>query len=387
MTSLLEFTQEHVFFIFAVFLLSFATLFLISRARDMNGSFIKDIFYIPARKSKSNAVVLGGLSLSISTLFIVYFFYYNSFLNAQEKHAALGFSLSIFLVTIHGYLDDKFEISAKIKLLSQLFAVITFSLFMILILPLDLILYFIPIAIFWGFGTLNGSNLLDGLDTMSVKVSSIIFLSFLNIAFLFNIEVLKVLSGLLYIGVICFYFFNREPAKIHLGEIGANLLGLTYIFLSSIIYINTHNTLGNVDAIFLSLIPLSIPMIELAVSFIRRLYFKKSPFRSDRLHLHHILTRNRNLSPSRASTATGLMFLIPTILSFIFLKENIVLIYFVHGFSTMGLYSLICYKYWAKDNKLENQRSLEVGKNLKSKNIKLVSSTIVEDFEIVIDED
>lgn len=387
MMDLLNFIQEHFIFTSAVFLINTGCLLIISNSKNITNSFIKEIFYIPARKSKSNAVVLGGLSLSISTLFSVYFFYSNSLMGTQEKLVALGFFLSIFLVTIHGYLDDKFEISAKIKLLSQLFAVLTFSVFIILVLPMYEVLFFIPIAIFWGFGTLNGSNLLDGLDTMTVKVSSVIFLTFLSIAVLFNIKILMLLSSLLYIGVVCFYFFNREPAKIHLGEIGANLLGLTYLFLSSIIFINTRKSLGNIDAVFLSLIPLSIPMIELAVSFLRRLYFKKSPFRSDRLHLHHILTRDRKFSASKASTVTGLMFLIPTLLSLILLKENIIVTYFIHGFSTMGLYIFICYKYWVKDHRLENQKSIDVGKNLKSKNVKLVSSSIVEDFEIVIDED
>jgi UDP-GlcNAc:undecaprenyl-phosphate GlcNAc-1-phosphate transferase len=387
MFNLLNFIQDHITFTVSVITLNIFSLLIISKAKHFNESFLKELLYIPARKSKSNAVVLGGLSLSLSALVTVYFFYSNSLMNTQEKLTSLGFFLATFLVTIHGYLDDKFEISAKIKLLSQLFAVFTFSIFIGLTLPLNSILYFIPIAIFWGFGTLNGSNLLDGLDTMTVKVSSVIFINFFIISLIFNVEILALLTFFFFIGIVCFYFFNKEPAKIHLGEIGANLLGLSYIFLSSIIYLNTRESLGNIDAVFLSLIPLSIPMIELAVSFIRRLYFKKSPFRSDRLHLHHILTRDRNLSASNASSATAFMFLIPTAISLIFLKENIVLTYFVHGFSTMGLYALTCYKYWVKDHKLESQKSVDVGRNLKSKNIKLVSSSIVEDFDIVIDDD
>lgn len=384
---LLDFLMTHKFLLFGTILINIGILFTVSRSRDIKSSILRELFYIPARKSKTNAVVLGGLSLSFSTLFVVYYFYSNSLMITLEKFSCLGFILAIFLVTIHGYLDDKFEISPRIKLLSQLFAVMTFSLFLFFILPKELIIIFIPIAVFWGFGTLNGSNLLDGLDTMTVKVSSVIFLTFFAIGLLYNIKNIIFITPLLYIGICSFYFFNKEPAKVHLGEIGANLLGLTYIFLSSLIYINTHKVIGPSQSIFLSLLPLSIPMIELAVSFLRRLYFKKSPFKSDRLHIHHILTRERKYSASKASSATALLFLLPTLVCLAIIQEHVILTYFIHGFSSMGLYILVCYKYWKKDHDLEMQQSIEVGKNLKSKNIKLISSKIVEDFEIIIDSD
>ncbi|WP_164848470.1 MraY family glycosyltransferase [Halobacteriovorax sp. HLS] len=377
--------MNHKILLIGTVLINLGLLFTVARSRSIKNTILRELFYIPARKSKTNAVVLGGLALSFSTLFVVYYFYSNSLMITLEKFSSLGFILSIFLVTIHGYLDDKFEISPRIKLLSQLFAVMTFSLFLVIILQREFIIFFIPIAVFWGFGTLNGSNLLDGLDTMTVKVSSVVFLTFYSIGFLYNIKNIILITPLLYIGICSFYFFNKEPAKIHLGEIGANLLGLTYIFLSSLIYINTFKEIGPSQAIFLSLLPLSIPMIELAVSFLRRLYFKKSPFKSDRLHIHHILTRERKYSASKAASATALIFLVPTLVCLFILQDNVVLTYFIHGFSSMGLYILVCYKYWKKDHDLEMQESIEVGKNLKSKNIKLISSKIVEDFEIIID--
>jgi UDP-GlcNAc:undecaprenyl-phosphate GlcNAc-1-phosphate transferase len=358
----------------------------IANAKKIKLPLLREIFHIPARKSKTNAVVLGGLPLSISTVFIVYYFYSNSLMGTLEKFSSLGFILSIFLVTIHGYLDDKFEISPKVKLISQLFAVSTFSLFLFIILPKELILYFIPMAIFWGFGTLNGSNLLDGLDTMTIKLSSVILLNYFFIGIAFDIKNLILLTPLLYVGLVCFYFYNREPAKIHLGEIGANLLGLTYLFLSTFIYIHTTKELGNIRSIFLAIFPLSIPMIELAVSFLRRLYFKKSPFKSDRLHLHHIFTRERNYSASKAASACAITFLVPTLLAYIFLKNYIVATYFVHGFLSLGIYIFIGKKYWIKDNTLESQESISLGSSLKSKKINLISSKAVEDFDITIDE-
>ena len=128
-------------------------------------------------------------------------------------------------------------------------------------------------------------------------------------------------------------------------------------------------------------------MIELAVSFLRRLYFGKSPFRSDRLHLHHILTRERKLSPTNASSFCALLFLIPTLASLYFLKEHTIKIYFIHGFSSLGLYILVCKKYWIKDNLLEKQESLDLGGSLKSKKINLISSKTVEDFDFIIEDE
>ncbi|OUR98691.1 hypothetical protein A9Q84_04565 [Halobacteriovorax marinus] len=383
---LLNFIEQHSFFALSVVFLNLIILLIIYKAKKFKSENLRSVLYIPARKSKTDAVVLGGLALSISNLYVIQFFYSAGILGTFEKFSCLGYLLASFLVTIHGYLDDKFEIAPKVKLLSQLFAVITFSMFFVFVLPTKFIFIYIPIAIFWGFGTLNGSNLLDGLDTMSVKVSSIVFLTFCSIAYLYNIKIVLTLVPFFWCAILCFYVFNRAPAKIHLGEIGPNLLGTSYIFFSSLIYINSFNRVGNFNALILSILPLSIPMSELGVSFLRRLYFKKSPFKSDRLHLHHILTRERKYSSSKASTLAALTFLIPSIVAMIFLKSNPVLAYLLHGISIVLIYILTCFKFWKRDQILEQQESLKMGKALESKNIKLINSSMVDEFDIEVDD-
>jgi hypothetical protein len=56
----------------------------------------------------------------------------------------------------------------------------------------------------------------------------------------------------------------------------------------------------------MALFPLSLAMVELGVTFLRRLYNRKSPFRGDKFHLHHILKNYHQYSASRASTFLAL---------------------------------------------------------------------------------
>jgi len=366
-----------------IFLVSTLSFILLLWSDKSPIKILKSLFFIPARKSTTNAIVLGGLVLSISTMMTLYF--YSSLNSSPEIYLLMkGLFFTTLIITLHGHIDDKFEISARYKLCCQAISTGAFLFFLHLATPDLSLLAITPIIIFWGFGTLNGSNLLDGLDTISFKISFTTFLFYFFIGFYYGIDGVKILSLLFVAPLISFYIFNRAPAKIHLGEIGGNLLGMCYLFLSSFVFVMTYKEIGLLNSTMLSLIPLTLPMVELAISFLRRIFFKRSPFHADRLHMHHILTLHKKMKPSSAASVIAVFYALTLILTALtIVYVNIILASIILPLSLITIYLVTCLETWKREE-LKTPIFYQAANRLKKKRIKVIHADIIDEFVLTI---
>lgn len=353
------------------------------------GHFLRKLVYVPARKSTSNAVQLGGLPLSMSIIVGLFYFYtHDHFLSTFSELDHYGIKywfLSAGIVMAYGYLDDKFELRPIVKLSLQILSIALFAVLESRVLfPKWGALAFV-VSCFWGLGVLNGSNLLDGLDTLTIKLGTVTLLSYGVIALNFQIAPVIFGVGIGLSALASFYLFNKEPAKIHLGEIGGSFVGLFTLLLSSFIFTHmSQRGYAPLSSLSMALFPLSLPMSELGVSFLRRLYNKRSPFSGDKYHLHHILRNYYGLSPSRASSFFALGYAATMIISFSI----------THYFGPLiGIFSLVTlmvcsyirvgYKHWQGDDHIDlNPASLF--DYLLKKDVGVINSMAVDDFEIEI---
>ena len=117
----------------------------------------------------------------------------------------------------------------------------------------------------------------DGINLQSSVYSLIVFLS---IIFFFKYSLFIVI---LIICLINFCYLNHKN-KSFLGDSGTLLTG----FIISYIFIKLYNSkvITSADEIVIFMI---IPGIDLLRLFIIRIYKKRNPLSSDRLHLHHLL--------------------------------------------------------------------------------------------------
>jgi UDP-GlcNAc:undecaprenyl-phosphate GlcNAc-1-phosphate transferase len=288
---------------------------------------------VTADKSENDALQVGGLPLwffsliSLGTVFVRYPYLLSP--GHQPILIAAGFSwIGVFL---YGSLDDRFEIRPVVKLTAQLFLASVVCLTAATVIsPTNSAIIFI-IMTFFSAVILNGANLIDGLDTLSFKVSAVIYFGYLLLAA--NIACLSALflTAACFFIMCGFYFFNREPSVIHLGEVGVSCLGFSYIILSLLIYDGYSKLNPPLYALTKALLPVVILLVEVGVSFLRRLFAGKSPFQGDKLHVHHILHRRYGFSASTASSLIAgsyLLFLsiscylmepLTSLISFIFL--------------------------------------------------------------------
>ena len=230
-------------------------------------------------KSSAKAPLCGGIIIFICSLF---------FFNELYLLKIFGF----FLLFLGIFSDNNKIQSPKIRILIQLFIVV-FYLFFSGIGIVDLritslnnlldIKYVSIIFTFFCFLILiNGTNFLDGLNTLVIGYY-ILVLSFLilvsqhyNLSLDYNAYFLLIFLFVIYI----FNFFG----KIYLGDSGAYLISFFVGFFA--IDFVTNNTF--VSPYFVSLL-LWYPAFENLLSIIRRLSFNKKVYKPDQFHLHHLI--------------------------------------------------------------------------------------------------
>tara|TARA_B100000989_G_scaffold151871_1_gene113320 strand:- start:2592 stop:3614 length:1023 start_codon:yes stop_codon:yes gene_type:complete len=230
---------------------------------------------------KNNVPLIGGIFILLGFILIFYNFYSN-------------FLIICILIFILGIFSDlKIIKSAQIRFFLQILSIFIFIFFNDFLI-FDTRIFFLNeilenkffnylFVLFCLTILVNGSNFIDGLNTLLVGYYLIVSFFLLKTGLIgtigFEIEIFYKWFLLL----VFLYFFNLFK-KIFMGDSGAYLLGLIYGFF--IIEIHQNNPL--VSPFFIVLI-LWYPCFELLFSIIRKISFNKSPLKPDNKHFHQML--------------------------------------------------------------------------------------------------
>tara|TARA_B100001540_G_scaffold317274_1_gene349770 strand:- start:894 stop:1943 length:1050 start_codon:yes stop_codon:yes gene_type:complete len=251
------------------------------------------------RKQHSTVVPLsGGISIYLGSLLFL-------FVAVPLNNNLFYLFLTSSFIFITGLIDDLKGLTAKTRILIQIFSCLTLIFGSGLYLEsfgnlfglgeIELGLWGIPLTIFCIVGVTNAFNMIDGLDGLAGSV----FINAILGIFLFQIVQFKTLyvyffynQFLLFLLVasIPYMIFNLQIIKgrrVFLGDSGSTFLG--YIVAWSLIGLSQGDgrSIEPVDALWV----IAIPLMDTIVIILRRLFNKLSPFNPDRRHLHHILLK------------------------------------------------------------------------------------------------
>ncbi|SDM54836.1 glycosyltransferase family 4 protein [Sediminibacillus halophilus] len=230
---------------------------------------------------------LGGLAIFIS--FLIGFYLFDP-VSKYDWPILVG----AILITTIGFLDDLFELSAKVKFAVQLVAagIVVFNGVQITFinLPFGETLQFgymsIPITIIWIVGITNAINLIDGLDGLSAGVSSIALITISGLAISLG-DSFVALMGLMLLGsTLGFLVYNFHPAKIFMGDTGALFLGYMIGVFSVLGFKNV-----TLFSLIVPIIILGVPILDTFFAIVRRIIQNKPLSAPDKLHLHHCLLK------------------------------------------------------------------------------------------------
>ncbi len=261
------------------------TLLLIPLCMKIAGA-IGAIDYPNEIKIHSNPVPrLGGAAIFFSFIFTYTIFpYLTHDIYSMSKTLILSSIIGIFLI---GLLDDIKNIKASIKLMFQILNTLLAVIGIYLLYSTTNTIFFIIIFIFI-LGYINAFNLIDGIDGLASGLAIFIGIGLFVISFISKQKFTMFGSSFLIATSIAFLIFNKNPAKIFLGDCGSTFLGLLIGLMTSLIWLSSRNKF-----VFIPLtIIISIPIFDSFSTVIRRLKSRKSILMGDRNHSYDLIIKN-----------------------------------------------------------------------------------------------
>ncbi len=256
----------------------------------LHNYFVKENFFLSDSgdfhqkfSSKITVPLTGGIFIFLGILFFIY-----------ENLIEYNFLFFLFLILILGIFSDlKLIKSAKKRLFYQLLVVLIYVInsdIQISNTRIHLIDNFLQYEIlnyfFVSFCVLiiiNGSNFIDGLNTLNLGYYLIIclVLLFLNSNGKIDVDILGIKYLFL---IILFSYFLNFSNKFFLGDSGSYLTG----FIFSFYLINLYDVNQHISPFFIVLL-LWYPSFETLFSMLRKKILNRSSMRPDSNHLHQLI--------------------------------------------------------------------------------------------------
>jgi UDP-GlcNAc:undecaprenyl-phosphate GlcNAc-1-phosphate transferase len=142
-----------------------------------------------------------------------------------------------------------------------------------------------PLTVFWLLLTSNALNLIDGLDGLCAGMGLMATLTLFGAALVHHNAPLAYATFPLVGALIGFLCYNINPATVFLGDSGALLIGFL-LGCYGMIWTQKASTLLSV---LVPLLALSIPLLDVSLSVLRRFLRNQPIFLADRRHIHHRL--------------------------------------------------------------------------------------------------
>ncbi len=241
--------------------------------------------------------LVGGIAIYISVFLTTLIF-------LEQPIFIRLFLLSGGLIVFMGMLDDRYDLSARSRLVGQLLICSIFvyglevridsfgNLLGLGELHLGIIGY--PLTILSLMGAMNAFNFLDGMDGL---VGSVAMVSFVGLVALFgnngNLDFQMLCMS--FVGATgAFLIFNiwgkpsrKNIKKVFMGDAGSMFLGLSL----GVLLVQGSQGEGAAFSPTTSLWLVLLPITDMLTIMYRRIKRGKSPMTADRTHIHHMLLR------------------------------------------------------------------------------------------------
>jgi len=228
---------------------------------------------------------VGGIAMTLGMLAPI-------LISLELTPALRGFLAGLAVLFIFGVWDDRANLDYRLKFLGQIAAValcvfvgdvhidsLTFASRYELPQWLATILTFLFLI-----GVTNAVNLSDGLDGLAGG-AALLCLCAIALLAAGNNPAITLLALTEAGAILGFLRFNTHPARVFMGDAGSQILGYSIGVLA---ILATQGERSNVSAA-LPLLLIGLPILDTLAVMLTRIKAGRSPFSSDRNHLHHRL--------------------------------------------------------------------------------------------------
>lgn len=233
---------------------------------------------------------MGGLAIFIGCVVSILLF-------ADVDRALRGILIGACIIVAVGVVDDAHPLGAGVKFILQIVAALIAVWHGVVIQTIANPFFFgdnpywnfgiwaVPITVIWIVAVTNSVNLIDGLDGLADGVSTIGALTMLIIALMMGDLEIAVITAALVGACVGFIPYNRNPAKIFMGDTGSTFLG----FMLATVSVIGLFKLYAVISFIVPFIILGFPIFDTVSAFTRRILKGQNPMKADRSHTHHKL--------------------------------------------------------------------------------------------------
>ncbi|MFW2488150.1 MraY family glycosyltransferase [Clostridium chromiireducens] len=244
------------------------------------------------KQHKAPTPLCGGIALYIG-FFISYFIFYKD----DDMKKQLAIFVAATMIVLIGLIDDWYKSKGKefaifprlvIQLLS---AILVFKAgiffrgftnpFTNSYIELNSTIQFI-LTITWIFGVTTVINWSDGMDGLAGGLSLISAITFFLAALILDQGKSALLSIILGGTILGFLYYNKFPAKVFMGDSGANFLG----FILSITALDGAFKQATVMSLFIPILALAVPIFDNLFVIFKRFSEGKPVYQADRSQIH-----------------------------------------------------------------------------------------------------
>jgi UDP-GlcNAc:undecaprenyl-phosphate/decaprenyl-phosphate GlcNAc-1-phosphate transferase len=237
---------------------------------------------------------MGGISFFVSFLFgiIAYLLFFNT--EITNKFAISAVIVAVSMGFVLGLYDDLRNSPVWVKLVAQVLTAVILissgiSIDLFHVVWLDYLL-----TVLWVVGIMNSINMLDNMDGITTIVSSFILLTILIINIIHNSITTPnfVIILAVYASLIGFMRFNISPAKIYMGDVGSQFLGVILAIVGILYFWNCKDfnlEMVQTKQIAVTLVAFVLPITDTVTVFYKRIRRGQSPFVGGRDHTTHHL--------------------------------------------------------------------------------------------------
>ena len=276
------------------------------------------------KKHKGETPLCGGIAMFVG-FFLAYFIAFHNY-SFDEKY---GIFIGALLILIIGVVDDYYksigkEFAITPRLIVQLLAaVIVFKSgisfegfknpFTDEYITLSPIVQFV-LTITWIFGVTTVINWSDGMDGLAGGLSFISAMTFAASAIILGQPPSLLFSLITASVVLAFLFYNRYPAKVFMGDSGANFLG----FILSIIALDGAFKGATILSLMIPILALAVPIFDNIFVIFKRFSEGKPIYQADRSQIHYRL-QAKGLNTNQIVTFISIISLTYSVISILLL--------------------------------------------------------------------
>ncbi|MCK5635768.1 MAG: undecaprenyl/decaprenyl-phosphate alpha-N-acetylglucosaminyl 1-phosphate transferase [Anaerolineales bacterium] len=241
----------------------------------------------------------------------------------EVDNEILGILFGSIVIATVGIVDDLRKISPVGKLLAQILAASVVIYFGVQVKMTRIPWLDLFVTYLWIVGITNAFNFVDSHDGLALGLAGISSSFFMLVTLDTEQTALAALSAALVGAALGGFLFNARPAKMFLGDSGAQLLGFVLAGIG-VAYTPAKAGLPQAISWFVPILVLGLPVFDMILVVYARLRNKNNIFQGGQDHTYHRLV-SFGLDPMRAVLAMQLASVLLGLTAFILLETTVLL--------------------------------------------------------------